>query len=1420
MNRRLFTVWVFASLCMLTVGYQGFLTSLYVDNLAAQTAASIVKNPRVLGEVTTSGLVVYLPFENQSAPFEGGFLVSDEYKPTTNTASQAEGKIGKAASFDGNGTQKIIFKKPVQDDFTICAWIKTDAEGTDAEHYQSTAIVTSESRGIGQDFGMGVDAWGRFVFGVGGASPDINIDKSIRSTSQVSNDAWQHFCAERAKSTGLLSLFINGALQATRTATTLALSSNPNITLGDKDDSPRNPYYGELDELRIYNRALSGQEVSDIYAFAGAPATSPNQPVVTTPTTPPATSTPTTTTQPPAQASGPTSTPTTTTNDTVIYTRQLVNNRSLKISVTAASYQNNFWNYRVEWQRTLDRSGSLYVNGAAILANAPKEGSAYSGYVISPKSRVKVEFYSEPNGKGVLLARKYYTALDQSAATTTPISTDPPVSTPPTSSPPQFVCPSAATNAFTACYYAGMNFETLKATSTVNSINFDWAGGSPSSLVPADKFSATYEGKFNFEAADYIFAATADDGVRVYVDGQAIIDKWINQSATTYSYTKTLTAGTHTVKMEYFENAVDAVAKLSWMKKEAVISPPISTPTPNPTPTSTTSSTIPTYGSTVPAIVNPMPSSNGVTIKSGAAQSEQRTFSISRVFAKGEITNYPQARVNGSATLTQADVMSRYEDGSVKHVIISFVATLPGNGSLNVDFVNQSNCNCGTAQALTKDQMLAAGYNFDAQIETSKDGSTQSASARTMLQNGDFRYWLKGSIVTQIILEDRSTALKYDFGYKNKTSFLATPNGYFRAGDTTMNVLDASDIPVPSVVNLFGERIRICGKTGNTLKIGVSSCPNADGRKYGGTPELSVAAWGALGTVEGVSGWRAADTSLFKAMHPIFVATFTPKTPNSTKVEMILENMWTQKLQNQKYDLTLKLGAGLTPVYSKANITQLARTRWRKTFYIGQTPGTSYIDYNLPYLVYSKAIPNFNTNLNITDGAINAMLDTGYSHSEGHTPGWRNSDKGDIGYNPTLGVQGQIWKNQPAAGQRPDIGLFTTWQMVYLYSMKSQDSRNPELFSELMGNVEAANQVPLQARELKTGKAYVSGMSDDMFGRSISLDARPKTYGNTSKSADQDGDYMFAVDDDQTPGWTPDVTHEPNYYYIPYLLSGDWYILESLYNVAGYDLMVPNPNTRLNNKGLFAHEDRGVAWAFRSIAETASIAPDGTPEKKYFTDKLMNNLAVREGSFNVTNGYFYQPCSTNPFNKMAETSIWCIGKNAFNKFPNPLNFLSGGYGADGEADTSKASRVSIPFQNAFLHVVFGHIEELGYPQIGPMRERFAQNLLGQVFDPSYSPYYTQDYRTPSMDLSGNYFQTWAQVKDAMQLQYQLRTSGFVNDGDYEGGYSVLSYGASSFLTKFSYNGRSGLDAWEWYRTHIGYQDRFNGSPKWAFLPRP
>jgi glucose/arabinose dehydrogenase/chitodextrinase len=97
-----------------------------------------------------------------------------------------------------------------------------------------------------------------------------------------------------------------------------------------------------------------------------------------------------------------------------------------------------------------------------------------------------------------------------------------------------------------------------------SALNYDWGAGGPGNGLGNDGFSVRWSGKFDFAADTYTFSARADDGVRLWVDGQLLIDAWIDQGATTYQATKTLAAGEHDVKLEYFENGGDAVAQLAW----------------------------------------------------------------------------------------------------------------------------------------------------------------------------------------------------------------------------------------------------------------------------------------------------------------------------------------------------------------------------------------------------------------------------------------------------------------------------------------------------------------------------------------------------------------------------------------------------------------------------------------------------------------------------------------------------------------------------------------------------------------------------------------------------------------------------------------------------------------------------------------
>ncbi|MGB9880123.1 MAG: PA14 domain-containing protein, partial [Anaerolineae bacterium] len=143
-------------------------------------------------------------------------------------------------------------------------------------------------------------------------------------------------------------------------------------------------------------------------------------------------------------------------------------------------------------------------------------------------------------------------------------------------------------------------------------IDFDWGAGTPASGMPADHFSVRWTRTVFLDAGTYRFYALSDDGVQLWVDETMVIDHWMDGAAQTYVGDVYLPQGSHTIRVQYYENAGMAVIKVWWELLPATPTPtytpvpPTSTPLP-PTPTSTPLP--PTDTPIVPATPQPTPSS-------------------------------------------------------------------------------------------------------------------------------------------------------------------------------------------------------------------------------------------------------------------------------------------------------------------------------------------------------------------------------------------------------------------------------------------------------------------------------------------------------------------------------------------------------------------------------------------------------------------------------------------------------------------------------------------------------------------------------------------------------------------------------------------------------------------------------------------
>lgn len=115
-------------------------------------------------------------------------------------------------------------------------------------------------------------------------------------------------------------------------------------------------------------------------------------------------------------------------------------------------------------------------------------------------------------------------------------------------------------------YYANTTMSGAPTLRRVENPDFNWAYGSPGGGLPTDRFAVRWRGQIEgLVDGATLLQVTADDGVRLWVDGQLLIDRWRDQATSTFQASIPLRTGQRVpIMIEYYENAGGAQMQLRW----------------------------------------------------------------------------------------------------------------------------------------------------------------------------------------------------------------------------------------------------------------------------------------------------------------------------------------------------------------------------------------------------------------------------------------------------------------------------------------------------------------------------------------------------------------------------------------------------------------------------------------------------------------------------------------------------------------------------------------------------------------------------------------------------------------------------------------------------------------------------------------
>ena len=270
---------------------------------------------------------------------------------------------------------------------------------------------------------------------------------------------------------------------------------------------------------------------------------------------------------------------------------------------------------------------------------------------------------------------------------------------------------------------------------------------------------------------------------------------------------------------------------------------------------------------------------------------------------------------------------------------------------------------------------------------------------------------------------------------------------------------------------------------------------------------------------------------------------------------------------------------GGVPIFDNggAALTHYAHSRWSQEAWIGATNAVE-ADIDTGYLVRTRLVPNYMSNVP-AEAALNAL-------AQNYTP------LTNAGWTPNMGE----------TGFQRQIGLLPSWDALYVTS-----HADPRARRAVMAQTWALSGYPIVWKDSATLATPMPSARPTW-----TVDG-PNQGGATTVGA---GSLVW------------DIAHHGSSGYLAYLISGDYYALETMADQAALCYLMNTSASGSGTARLMKGQTRGMAWCLRTLSQYTAIAPDGDAIAADYRALLASNIGHWAGVIDTLGasgiGYFYE----------------------------------------------------------------------------------------------------------------------------------------------------------------------------------------------------